>query len=322
MQKEYTASSLMAAKTNQIKAKTVEEFYNELILQYQRTDKLGNARAYKYSLGSIIRFCGRGDMLFSDIDTHWLKKYEQWLVESKCTEVTMSFVFRTLRSTYNKAIEARCVPKSSYPFHEYKVSKFDLSTSKRAISKDAIKKVMAVDLSREKFHIQFSRDIFIFSYLCGGINFTDICSLKLSNLIDNKLMYIRKKTKKKISTPLSKEAMQIIERYAAGKAKPSDYIFPILDDAVHKTEIQRHNRIHKILGKVNPSLKEVAKLAGINANLTTYVARHSFATVLKNSGVNIALISETLGHSDVATTQIYLDSFEDSQIDEAMKNLL
>ena len=322
MRKEYTASSLIASKTNQTKAKTVGAFYNELIQHYQETDKLGNVRTYKYSLRSIIRFCGKADMLFSDIDAPWLRKYEQWLIKSKCTEVTMSFIFRTLRSAYNKAIEAGCTAKSNYPFDAFKVSKFDVSTQKRAIPKDAIKKVMAVDLSKESFYIQFSRDVFIFSYLCGGINYTDIAYLKLSNVIDGKLSYTRKKTKKKINTPLSDEAMLIIKKYAAGKVKPSDYIFPILDDKVHKTEIQRYNRIHKILGKVNPALKEVAKLADIDVNLTTYVARHSFATVLKNSGVNIALISETLGHSDLATTQIYLDSFENEQIDNAMKNLL
>ena len=322
MQKDYTASSLISAKTSQVKAKTVEEFYNELIKHYQETDKLGNARTYKYYLGSIIRFCGKTDMLFSDIDVNWLKKYEQWLISNKCTEVTISFVFRTLRSAYNKAIEAKCAFKSNYPFTEYKVSKFDVSTQKRAIPKDAIKEVMTVDLSKEKSIIQFSRDIFIFSYLCGGINFSDIAGLKLINLINNKLVYIRKKTKKKITIPLSDEAIKIIQKYAADKSKTSDYIFPILDDAIHKTEIQKHNRIHKILGKVNPSLKIIAKLTGINVNLTTYVARHSYATVLKRSGVNIALISETLGHSDIATTQIYLDSFESSQIDEAMKNLL
>ena len=261
-------------------------------------------------------------MPFSDIDLNWLNKYEKWLRDCKCTEVTLNFIFRTLRSAYNKAIAAKYVNMSSYPFNEFKVSKFDVSTQKRAIPKDAIKKIMAVDLSKELFHTQFSRDIFIFSYLCGGINFTDISSLKLSNLIDNKLVYIRKKPKKKISTTLSNEALQIINKYAEAKTKLTDYIFPILDEKVHKTELQKYNRIHKIIGKVNPSLKEIAKLAGVNTNLTTYVARHSFATILKNSGVNVALISETLGHSDLATTQIYLDSFENEQIGEAFKNLL
>lgn len=100
------------------------------------------------------------------------------------------------------------------------------------------------------------------------------------------------------------------------------YLFPILDSKIHKSALQKQNRIHKILGKVNKNLKLLAADLGVEANITTYVARHSFASVLKKSGVNIALISETLGHSDLATTQIYLDSFDNEQVDEAMKNLL
>ena len=129
-------------------------------------------------------------------------------------------------------------------------------------------------MSKKQFYVQFSRDIFIFSYLCAGINFSDIANLKLCNLIDNKLVYIRKKTKKKINTPLSNEALQIIQKYSLGRAKTNDYIFPILDSIAHKTELQRFNRIHKVFGKINPALKKVAKLVGINVNLTTYVIKH------------------------------------------------
>jgi site-specific recombinase XerD len=323
MQKEYTAASLVASKTNQIIAKTVGEFYREQIKELEKLGKIGTRNIFKNSYNSLKLFCNNDlDFTFSDIDVNWLKKYEEWLLKRNCKETSIFLYIRYLRKTYKEAIEAKCAHQSVYPFDEYKLSKFNTKTPKRAIPKEAIKKVMTVDLSKELFYTQFSRDIFIFSYLCGGINFADIASLKLGSLIDGKLMYIRKKTKKKISTPLSDEALQIIQKYATDKTKPSDYIFPILDDKVHKTEIQKHNRIHKIIGKVNPALKKIAKLAGINANLTTYVARHSFATVLKNSGVNISLISETLGHSDLATTQIYLDGFESDQVSDALKNLL
>ena len=323
LQKEYTASSLLASKTNQLQAKAVGEFYVELISQYVKTGRLGNARSYKYSWNSLKRFCGNNlDFHFADIDMNFLARYEQWLKYENCTEITISLLFRTLRSAYNKAITAKYAHKGSYPFSDFKVSKFDVSTQKRAIPKDAIKKIMNVDLSMEQFYIQFSRDVFIFSYLCGGINFTDIANLKFSNLINNKLSYIRKKTKKKIATPLSDEAMQIVKKYAVSNKESNNYIFPVLDDSIHKSEAQKCNRIHKVMGTINRKLKIVSTLAGLNVNLTTYVARHSYATVLKNSGVNISLISETLGHSDLATTQIYLDSFENEQIGEALKNLL
>ena len=171
----------------------------------------------------------------------------------------------------------------------------------------------------QKKYVELSKDIFIFSYLCGGINFTDIANLTRENIVNGRLHYIRQKTGKPIKIGIPKEAMLIMEKYSKDS---NGYLFPILDNKIHKTALQKQNRIHKIRGKVNEVLKILGKRLGIGSNITTYVARHSFASVLKKSGVNIALISEALGHSDMATTQIYLDSFDNEQVDEAMKNLL
>ena len=121
---------------------------------------------------------------------------------------------------------------------------------------------------------------------------------------------------------LHPQAKAIIARYAHSEAMQEDYIFPILDCHIHRTEQQIHNRVHKVLIHINRELKEWSKRLGLVTNLTTYVARHTYATVLKRSGVSVALISESLGHSDLSTTQIYLDSFENSQIDAAMQHLL
>lgn len=106
------------------------------------------------------------------------------------------------------------------------------------------------------------------------------------------------------------------------KTSLDSYIFPILNDAVHITATQKHNRIHKVLVRVNRDLKAMAKQLGIEGNVTTYVARHTFGTVLKTSGVNTAIISEAMGHKTEAITQTYLKSFENSIIDEAMEHLL
>ena len=137
------------------------------------------------------------------------------------------------------------------------------------------------------------------------------------NIMDGRLVYSRKKTKKIINLPLQQEALEVLKKYRSD----SEYLFPIFS-AFHKTEQQKRNRLHKVITKVNDALKEIGKELGIPIDLTTYVARHSYATVLKRSGVSTAIISESLGHSSEKVTQIYLDSFENSQIDEAMKNLL
>ncbi len=321
-QKEYTTTTLLNDENKKFELKTVSEFYQELIEEYRVNNKCGNRLIYKSSYNSLKVFTNdKLDIPFSAIDITWLNKYERWLRSKGNEETTMSLMFRTLRSTYNKAIKAKCARKSEYPFDEFKINKFDVSTQKRAIAKtEVLKFTKDVRPIGKRQYIQLSKDIFMFSYLCGGINFTDIANLTKANIIEGKrLHYIRQKTGKLIKIGLSEEAMKIIERYAT---ESKGYLFPILNANLHKTPLQKQNRIHKILGKVNINLKLIAAQLGVEGNLTTYVARHSFASVLKKSGVNIALISEALGHSDIATTQIYLDSFDNEQVDAAMKNLL
>ena len=321
-QKDYTASSLINSENKKFQVKTVEEFYLELIDEYKSQGKCGNRLIYKGSYNSLKVFNkGKLDIPFSDIDIGWLSKYEKWLRKKGNKETTISLLFRTLRSAYNKAIQDKCARKSDYPFDDYKINKFDTTTQKRAISKSSILEIKATlpNYEGKSEYKELSKDIFIFSYLCGGINFTDIANLTKDNIVNGRIRYIRQKTGKTISIGLSKEAEAIISKY---ESVNKGYLFPILDKSIHKTPQQKQNRIHKILVKVNSNLKELAKQIGMEGNLTTYVARHSFASVLKKSGANIALISEALGHSDITTTQIYLDSFDNEQIDEAMKSLL
>lgn len=320
-QKVYTTTTLANANSQKFELKTVATFYKELIEEFMSDNKCGNRLIYKSSYNSLLKFTkGKLDIPFCEIDIDWLKKYEKWMRSKNNRETTISLQFRTLRSAYNKAIQAKCARKSDYPFDDYKINKFDTSTQKRAIAKTEVLKFTqeVPDLSKRQY-VQLSKDIFVFSYLCGGINFTDIANLTKANIIEGRLHYVRQKTGKKIKIGIPDEAMKIIDKYAP---ESKGYLFPVLDKKIHKTPLQKQNRIHKILAKVNKNLKYLATQLGVEANVTTYVARHSFASVLKKSGVNIALISEALGHSDLATTQIYLDSFDNEQVDEAMKNLL
>ena len=320
-QKEYTTTTLLNDENKRFELKTVCQFYQELIEQCKNNNKCGNRLIYKGSYNSLKVFTkNQLDIPFSAIDISWLNKYEKWLRSKGNKETTMSLMFRTLRSAYNKAIKAKCARKSDYPFDEYKINKFDTKTQKRAIAKtEVLKFTKEVDNIGKRQYVQLSKDIFIFSYLCGGINFTDIANLTKVNITNGRIHYIRQKTGKLIKLGISEEAMQIIKKY---ESESKGYLFPILNANIHKTPLQKQNRIHKMLGKINKNLKLIAAQLNVDANMTTYVARHSFASVLKKSGVSIALISEALGHSDLATTQIYLDSFDNEQVDEAMKNLL
>lgn len=152
----------------------------------------------------------------------------------------------------------------------------------------------------------------------GGINFVDIASQTKDNVINNQLVYTRKKTNKLIKLPIHPTVYELFEKYHNPE---NPYLFPILF-AYHRTEQQKANRIHKIIGKTNKDLKEIGESLKLPIMLTTYVARHSFATVLKRSGVKTSVISESLGHSSEKVTQYYLDSFENDKLRETINYLL
>lgn len=320
---EFTASSLINEQKEEIKAKTVEEFYLSIIEDLRQKGRIGNSYAYLNSYNTLRNF-NKGKKLnytFSHIDVSFCKKLEDWMRSKGNKDTTLSYQFRTLRATYNKAIEAKIVAREKNPFIEYKLSHFNTKTIKRALSKNDILKIINADCNGQSKLRQLTHDLFSFSYLCGGISFVDIANLTHQNIVEDRLIYQRQKTHGNINLLLSKEASTIIKKYSTYQQE-AEYLFPILHCKRHITPMQKSNRVHKICHQVNAELRIFAKELGISAEVTTYVARHSFATILKKSGVNIGIISQALGHQDIKTTQIYLSKFDNEQVDDAMKNLL
>ena len=314
--KDFTAKTLIEKISKPVKRMNVNDLFLQEIAQLKKEERIRYAECHDYVYKSLLKFNKHLDIYFSDIDVQWLKRYEAWLRSQGNSENTIGFKFRTLRTMYNIAIKEGYVKAEFYPFKDYKVSKLHEDTPKRAIVKDNVKKIVAT--SANNAYKELAIDLFTFSYFMGGINFTDMARIKHDNIIDGRLAYKRKKTKKLIQLPLQPKAMEIINKY---KSPSNPYIFPILS-TFHKTEQQKINRIHKVIGKVNKHLKALGVELDLDKKLTTYVARHSFSTTLKRSGVSTSLICEALGHSSERVTQIYLDSFENTQIDEAMSNLL
>ncbi|GAB6010047.1 phage integrase SAM-like domain-containing protein [Dysgonomonas reticulitermitis] len=279
--KEFTASTLIKPKVKQ-KLKTVHEFYNDLVQEMELAGQIGNSRVYKDSLRSLeVYYKNKLDIPFSDIDMEFLLGYEKYLRLKDCKENSMNLYFRTLRSTYNKAVERKYAKRDTYPFDDFKVSKFSIKTEKRAITKDNVKLIMNYDLSKEKEYIQLSRDLFVFSYLCSGISFSDMANLKQSNIVNDRLMYIRQKTHRKINVPICEEAKGIMKKYIDAS---NEYIFPILNHIIHKTKMQQYNRKKKVILKVNRYLKKISQMTGIEVNLTTYCGRYmNFYSRLKTN---------------------------------------
>lgn len=314
--REFTASSLVEKAHRPIKKKTVKAMFDSYIKALKESNRLRYAQMYEATLSSLLSFNGHLDIYFPEIDVSWLKRYEVWQQKNGSALNSIGTRFRHLRVVFNLAVEENIVKADYYPFKKFKVSKFSEQTAKRSLSKDDVS--MVVNYQGESFYECLAIDIFTFAYLTAGINFADIARLTPDNVIEERLVYRRKKTSKLIKIPLQQKAMDLIVKY---RQEDSLYLFPILSSS-HKTEQQKVNRVHKVYCHVSKHLKGIGEKLGLPIKLTSYVSRHSFATNLKRSGVSTAIISECLGHSSEKITQVYLDSFENSQIDEAMKNLL
>ena len=275
------------------------------------------------------------DIPFSSVTVAFCNEWEQTLRSTGVEEITLSLRFRTLRAVLNKAIGAGLTKAESYPFarnvaerHKFSVGKFDVKTAKRAVSRAEIRKLEALEPTTDRHRL--AKAVFLFSFYGSGINFVDLAQLRWSNLsgadengTPQRLAYTRQKTGQKLAMALLEPAAAIVAAYRPlTYSSPASYLFPILEPTRHVTLTQIKNRLHKVLGQVNEDLKTLGELAGIATPLSSYVARHSFATALKHNGTSTAMIGQLMGHSSEATTAIYLDSFASDLADNALATLL
>ena len=317
----FTGDQLkVVLKKKRNKSETVFNCFLNFISRMKDSGQIKNSLVYKDALRELKKFTLEKDLGFHQIDVAFLNRYEEFMKKCNLGPSTIYLYLRTLRALFNKAIEENYCDKACYPFSKFSLAKYaKIKTAKRAISKIEIKKIEKLKFSEDS-SLYHAKNIFIFSYYNWGINFVDIAHLKWKNIKDNRLTYRRKKTKENFTIGMLHPAIRILKYYR--KSQTNDgYIFPILNE-VHDTPLKVENRLKKILRQINKDLKEIALLAGIDEKLTTYVARHSFATIMKKSGVSNSIIKETLGHDSEKTTQIYLDDFENAVLDDATKALL
>ena len=301
---------------------TIEDGFKAEIERLESLGKINSATKHKYALQVLDGYKSVKTALEA-IDLDYLKGLELYLRQRGNKDNSIATRFAIFKAIYNKAVKEGKVAVKQNPFTLFQVGSLWAKTRKRAIDKDDIQRL--IDLEIAEGHTteyrRLAKDLFLFSYFTAGMNFGDIARLRYKDIVKGRVNYSRHKTQKLLSFQLVPMALQILEKYGtAGDGE--DYIFPILNRHEHTTPQQIFNRLHKVLRKINRELKALGEMIGLEMPLTTYVARHTYATVLKRSGVSVALISESLGHSDLSTTQIYLDSFENSQIDAAMQHLL
>jgi integrase len=290
-------------------AETLTLQYISLIIKdLEDAKKFGNAKVYTTLLRSISDFVSKKEFPLNQINYKWLKKYEIWYLSKGNSINGLGIKLRTLRAVINQAIKTEKLTQDMYAFKDYPIKHEE--TRKRAIRREDLIKILHFEPRTQRQ--TRAKDYFLISFYLMGASFVDIAMLKIKNIIQDRIEYKRQKTGKLHSIPLSRPLIEIIDNYKNGKSE-NEFILNVVKS--HDPKIQLKN-ISDELRRYNKSLKEIGKICEIESSISSYVARHSYATSAKKLGVPISVISESLGHTTEKTTQIYLDSFENDVVDK------
>lgn len=306
----FTADSIVEEYQEATKEQSFFRFMEGIIARLKQLNKERTAENYMSTLDSFMRFREDKDVLLDEIGSDLMMEYEAYMKAQGIMMNTVSFYMRILRAVYNRAVE-KGLTEQRNPFrHVY--TGID-KTVKRAIPLKAIRKIKELDLSMNP-SLEFARDMFLFSFYTRGMSFIDMAYLKKKDLQNDILSYRRRKTGQQLFIRWEKCMQKIVSKYPTNE---TEYLLPIIKKAGDE---QRQYR--NALRLVNNKLKEIATMAGLQANLTMYVSRHSWASIAKNKNVPLSVISEGMGHDSEATTQIYLTSLDNSLVDKANEMIL
>jgi integrase len=296
--------------------------FDDYIVQLLEQKRIGTADSYNCAKISINKF--KPNIIFADVTPEFLRQYENWMIQNKKSVTTIGIYLRSLRTIFNNAIADGIITSDLYPFGKRK-SEIPIGNNvKKALSLADISSLYNYRTVAGTIP-DMAKDYWMFIYFCNGINVKDMCLLKYKNIQGDVLVFDRAKsirTKRKshpIRVPLLDEALDIIKKWGNKNISSETYLFPVLNENLSP---ERERQLIKQLNDViNANMKTIAKSVGLNEVVTTYAARHSFATILQRSGASTEFISEALGHSNVKTTQSYLAGFEDKSKKEMVKVL-
>lgn len=286
-----------------------------------KSNQIGSSMFYQNTSQSVKQFAGDKIQIIA-VTPEWLRSYEKHMLDLGRSYTTIGMYGRALRAMMNEAKRIGVIRENQYPFGK---GKYEIPTSasrKLALTLHQIKQVVTYTDGNEG--TEKYRDLWFFSYLCNGINFADILRLKYSNIQNGEIFFMRAKTirtskvKKELYAVVTPELQAIIDKWGNHDKSPNSHIFPYLKG--NETPEEEKNRIKDVVRRCNKKMKLIGDALGISG-ISTYVARHSYATVLKRSGANIAYISESLGHNDLKTTENYLASFEKEEREKNAKLL-
>jgi integrase/recombinase XerD len=288
----------------------VNSIYDKHIQSLKDEGRISTASSYGDSLTSMLSY--KKNLKVSQITPDFLKGYEKWMTDNGRSLTTVGMYVRALRTIFNIAIENEVIDASKYPFKKYTIPAPQKIS--RTLKKEEIKLIINYTAKRDADAIAL--DYWVFSFISNGMNFKDIALLKYGNINGDFIEFRRAKTKRTtknnslpIMVPLDYSLLDIIKKRGNKSKKKEDYIFPILKHGL--TPQQEYDHIKTFVRNTNKRLTRVGVELGLSHKVTSYVARHCFATIQKNNNAPLAYISEALGHSNLKTTQNYFGRFED-----------
>lgn len=300
------------------------EYGRKQAIKEREKGSIGNGNNYDDALDFLVRRTGKKRIAFRELNYNMLKEVEDKHIRDKFKYNSLSVYLRAIRAIYNRAIkdDEIDISQDDYPFKKYKIK--EEKTKKRAIAREDIMKFEKYkpEFRSPEFH---AHNLFMFSFYMIGMNFTDMAYLQYKNVKKDRLVYIRKKNNKEFNLALSDKAKAILEIYRTHnfyhdpkklKKDKDSYVFPIIkrsDPQEIKFDIKNG------LKQMNKYIRKIAGKLEIDEHLTSYVARHSWASIGKKLNVSLAAISDSMGHSDMKTTEIYLDELDTSVIDDTNK---
>ncbi len=247
---------------------------------------------------------------------------------------TIEVQFNILRTLVHRAIEVGIMEASKDPFLVFKYK--GVKTTKEKLDDDEMERIINLELEEGSL-IWHCKNYFLLSYYCAGIRAADLIQLRWSNVTGSgRLHYQMGKNHKERDLLLVEQAVEILKYYHREDVKPTDYIFPLLsNDAEYATYITqadkdrmrpelRHKMYQDISSKnalINKYLKKIAEQAEIEKSMSMHISRHSFAHIAQEAGAESSAIKNILGHSNLATTERYMGSFDTSKTDETLRNV-
>lgn len=299
----------------------IQWHYERAIKEYTEQNRLGTADGYKGSMKSLQAFVGSGfsSLSFFDVNSKWLQRYENWMISNGRSKATVGIYLRSLRVLFNRAIDDKEIERDYYPFGK---RRYQIPTSAKVNKVLSIQQLStlynSIPLTKEQ---QRSKDFWFFSYACSGMNMKDIVLLKKTDIVGDKLTFYRAKTIRSNAKPivvyLNSFAKSIIDKYQVEGGK---YVFDIANDKMDNIEI--HDKVKRFTRSINKNLQKLAKSINLPSDITTYYARHSFATNSIRNGASMEFIGESLGHSNVKTTMSYFSGFDDESKREFSSKLM